>query len=242
MASSAGEFEFSVSFSMPPGSASFLRDQTPYPHQGFAVPTGNVRASGRRQAQATTALRTCLLLGLALGSGLTLSGCATLQTARPTPSGPLLVRANNDEYVWERSIDVLHEYLFEIERENKLDGVISTRYKTGAGLLEPWHGDSPDLTARWESTLQSIRRKAIVRITRAEGGFLIGVEAYKELEDVARPAGSPGAATFLDNSPLQRNLTPVVGQATPSGWVALGRDSALEASITQSLRTAFGNQ
>ena len=62
----------------------------------------------------------------------------------PPVANPVFVRANNSEEAWERTVDVVHDYLFEIERENKLGGVIETRYKTGASLMEPWHPDSVD--------------------------------------------------------------------------------------------------
>lgn len=170
----------------------------------------------------------------------TLSGCASLPGRQVGVSNPVFVRANNHEEAWERAVDVVHDYLFEIERENKLGGVLETRYKTGANLFEPWHRDSVGARNRAESTLQSIRRKAFLSVTPVEGGFMVGVEAHKELEDVARAANSTGPATFLDNSPLQRDLNPVVGQATPSGWIPRGRDLALEQSMLLSLNRAFG--
>lgn len=170
----------------------------------------------------------------------TMSGCATISGPAATVSNPVFVRANNHEEAWERTVDVVHDYLFEIERENKLGGVLETRYKTGANLFEPWHRDSVGARNRAESTLQSIRRKAYLSVTPVDGGFMVGVEAHKELEDVARAANSAGAATFLDNSPLQRDLNPVVGQATPSGWIARGRDVALEQSMLLSINRAFG--
>ena len=158
----------------------------------------------------------------------------------PPVSNPVFVRANNPEEAWERTVDVVHDYLFDIERENKLGGVIETRYKTGASVLEPWHPDSVGTVNRWQSTLQSIRRKAYIHFTPAQGGYLVGIEAVKELEDVPRAAGSAGGATFLDNSPLQRDLNPVVGQATPSGWIRQGRDAALEQSMLRSINRRFG--
>lgn len=169
-----------------------------------------------------------------------LSGCATMSGQAQVVSNPVFVRANNSDEAWERTVDVVHDYLFEIERENKLGGVLETRYKTGANLLEPWHRDSVGVANRAESTLQSIRRKAFLSVTPVDGGFMVGVEAHKELEDVARAANSAGAATFLDNSPLQRDLNPVVGQATPSGWIPKGRDMALEQSMLTSINRAFG--
>lgn len=173
-------------------------------------------------------------LGLAV-----LVGCAIMPKQAATTGGPVFVRANDGDFVWERTVDVVHTYLFEIERENRLDGVIETRYKTGASLLEPWHPDSVGGANRLESTLQSIRRKAFVSITTVNGGFMVNVEAIKELEDVPRAANSSGAATFLDNNPLQRDLNVVVGQATPSGWIPRGRDGDLERAMLGSIAAAF---
>lgn len=161
---------------------------------------------------------------------------------RPPVTNPVFVRANNPEDAWERTVDVVHDYLFEIERENKLGGVIETRYKTGSNVLEQWHPDTVGTANRLESTFQSIRRKAYVRFTPAPGGFLVGVEAVKELEDVPRAAGFAGGATFLDNSALQRDLNPVVGQATPSGWISKGRDMALEQAMLRSINRRFEGQ
>ena len=167
-------------------------------------------------------------------------GCVSLDAQGPPVANPVFVRANNSEEAWERTVDVVHDYLFEIERENKLGGVIETRYKTGASALEPWHPDSVGAVNRLQSTLQSIRRKAYVRFTPAPGGYLVGVETVKELEDVPRAANFAGGATFLDNSALQRDLNPVVGQATPSGWINQGRDPALEQAMLRSINRRFG--
>ncbi len=165
-------------------------------------------------------------------------GCAMFRGAS-APSNPILVRASSHEAVWEQTVDVLHHNLFEIERENRLDGTIETRFKVGSGILEPWHPDSPSLMSRIESTLQSIRRKVLVTITPADGGYLIGVEAYRELEDVAVAANSAGAATFLDNNAQKRDLPELMGQATPSGWIPKGRDPELEQFLLDEIYGMF---
>ncbi|WP_010587012.1 hypothetical protein [Schlesneria paludicola] len=171
---------------------------------------------------------------------MTFTGCVSMDAYGPQVSNPVFVRANNPEEAWERTVDVVHDYLFEIERENKLGGVIETRYKTGASMLEPWHPDSVGSANRWQSTLQSIRRKAYIHFTPAPGGYMVGVEAIKELEDVPRAANFEGGATFLDNSALQRDLNPVVGQATPSGWINQGRDPSLEQAMLRTINRRFG--
>ena len=167
------------------------------------------------------------------------AGCVSMDASGPPVANPVFVRANNPEDAWERTVDVLHDYLFEINRENKLGGVIETHYKTGAGVLEPWHPDSVGKVNRLQSTFQSIRRKAYIHFTPADGGYLVGVEAIKELEDVPRAANFVGGATFLDNSALQRDLNPVVGQASPSGWIEQGRDSELEQAMLRTINRRF---
>lgn len=180
--------------------------------------------------------RYLLLIFLLFGGG-----CHNLRQASPGPiAQPLFVSCANQNAVWERTVDVLHDYPFYIRREDRLDGVIETEYKTGSNLFEPWHKDSVGHDQKLESTLQSIRRRVVVNITPVEGGYFIGVEAYKELEDlVGLAANSAGGATFQESTPLQRDLNLVVGQTTPSGWISQGRDFALEQDIMQRLYLAF---
>lgn len=163
-----------------------------------------------------------------------LSGCATPQSA--FVSNPMFVPANSQHAAWERTVDVLHEFHFPIARENRLDGVIETDYRVGSSLLEPWHRDSVGFTNRLESTLQSIRRRVKIDLTPVDGGYLVGVEAIKEKEDLVGVAeNTAGAATFRKNTPLERNLSVVVGQSSPSGWINLGRDTDLEQAILRKL-------
>jgi len=171
---------------------------------------------------------------------LALPGCAALRQPRAAahspPSNPFFVAATSEEAVWERTVDVVHQY-FEIARENRLDGVIETQPKVGAGVLEPWHRDSVGLANRLESTLQPIRRRAFINVTPADGGYLIGVEVYKEREDATGTAeATAGGATLRESAPLQRDLDLVAGQSAPSGWIPLGRDTALEEQMLARLR------
>lgn len=164
-----------------------------------------------------------------------LSGCAS---SRPMiVSNPVFVPANSQHAAWEHAVDSLHVFHFPIARENRLDGVIETDYRVGSNILEPWHGDSVGLSNRMESTLQSIRRKVKVELTPVEGGYLVGVEAFKEQEDLSGIAeNTAGASTFRKNTPLERNLSIVVGQSSPSGWYPLGRDADLEQAILSRLQ------
>ena len=172
-----------------------------------------------------------------IGLVLFASGCAMPQAV----SNPILVRSNNPDQVWEKAVEVLHAYQLPIERENRLDGLIETDYKVGSGILEPWHYDSVTVGDRLESSFQSIRRRATVSVQPAQGGYLVGVEVLKEIED---PSGlivnSAGTATFPESKTFDRNLDLVVGPSTPEGWVLLGRDANLEQDILRSVHQTQG--
>jgi hypothetical protein len=168
------------------------------------------------------------------------AGAAGPRAAHAPIANPIFVAGTNHEAIWERTVDVLHDYRFDIARENKLDGVIETDYKVGSSVLEPWHQETIGHDNRWESTFQSIRRRALVSIVPAEGGFLVSTEVFQELEDVRGvAANSAGGATFQESTPLQRDLELVVGQSTPSGWLPQGRDSVLEQDMLHRLNAAL---
>ena len=176
-----------------------------------------------------------------------IAGCAIpqvnpLAAHRGPVTNPLLVTTDSEELVWERAVDVLHEFHFEIEKENRLGRIIETKPLVGAGVLEPWHRDSATPADRWESTFQSIRRRAQVTMRRDDQGqgYLVSVAVFKELEDLPGiAANSPGAATFSESTPLNRDLDPVVGQSTPSTWIPQGRDQALENAMLQRMKVVY---
>lgn len=188
-----------------------------------------------------------LLVCISLTCSLPGSGCApdrqlTSRGQAPAAAGgnTIFVPASNAEAVWERTVDVLHDYQFQIARENMVEGMIETEYKIGSGLLEPWHRESVGFASRLESTLQSIRRRVFVHLTQAQGGFLVRVEVFKELEDLdGLAANSAGGATFQESTPLQRDLNLVVGQSASSGWIAQGRDFQLEQELRRRLQAIY---
>ena len=184
---------------------------------------------------------------------LALSGTACVQFQWHDPPGllaggfpagvlmenPALLPAADGESLWLATVDVVDDY-FQIAREQRpqivgdtlTDGVIETRPVTGATLAEPWRRDSVTFDERLESTLQSIRRSAQVRVQRAEGGYLVEVQVEKELEDVERPEhATSGAATLRHDGALDRTRSPLSAEPATLGWISLGRDTLLEQEI-----------
>lgn len=180
------------------------------------------------------------------------SGCIGMPRTSPpwvtqnaACDNPTLVAASDPEYVWEQTLDVLDDY-FDIEQERPVqvldqmvmtEGRIDTLPRVGATIFEPWYDDSPDWDSRVESTLQPIRRRAVVRVRPETGGFLVDVAVYKEREIVDRRANtSAGAATFRYDSSPSRIAQPLPSEPTSAGWESLGRDHVLEQRIIRQIQ------
>jgi hypothetical protein len=111
----------------------------------------------------------------------------------------------------------------------------------GATLLEPWARDSTTNEDRVEATLQTIRRYAIIHVDPAPaGGYLVKVEVYKQLEDMAKPDRQPaGRAAFTNDFPVNRTRDIVGPVPAPVGWISRGRDPNLEQTILAGLRDSL---
>ena len=182
-----------------------------------------------------------------------LSGCGwhphgslagAVPPAMPGLQNPMLVSVSNREALWDQVSDTIDNY-FTIQREERvrqvgdilLEGRLETFPTGGATVLEPWRQDSTPGFERVQSTLQSIRRRATVRVTPAAGGYLIDVVVYKELEDLASPQhASVGRARVRHETTLDRNEKAVGSDTYTLGWIPLGRDVSLEQRILQEIR------
>jgi hypothetical protein len=186
-------------------------------------------------------------------AGAGVSGCAPVgyQLPSPAPLGayhdnPTLAPPGEPQGVWETVVDVVDDY-FQIEREEPLrrygdtitEGQLDTYPQVSRTLLEPWRRDVTGGYELTESTLQSMRRRAVVRVFPApnQPGYLVDVAVYKELEDVARPEhATAGASTFRYDGSLTRVVNPVTEQETAQGWIPRGRDHELEQKILRDLQ------
>ncbi|NBV44521.1 MAG: hypothetical protein EBR86_02490 [Planctomycetia bacterium] len=183
-------------------------------------------------------------------SGPVILGPPSLPGPPPGPRNSAVIPPLDAELVWGQLVDVVDDY-FKIQAEQRVvfadgipaEGRIDTYPQTGATLLEPWRGDSVGFRERLESTLQSIRRSAAVRMMPDPAGWRLEVVVLKELENLPRPMrATAGGASFRNDSSLYRYGTPLptLGQqvgdqprpvANPTGnigWIPLGRDPLLE--------------
>jgi hypothetical protein len=121
------------------------------------------------------------------------------------------------------------------------EGRIDTFPQGGATWFEPHLDDSVGRYNRLESTLQTIRRQAVVHVIPVEGGFLVDVAVTKELEDLPQPErATAGAASFRYDNSLPTRTAPDDTQESPRSWIPLGRDTALEQQMLAQLLARFG--
>lgn len=180
--------------------------------------------------------------GIALAAlGWLAAGCATIPGLRTESENPLIVPSGDFETVWRATVVSVDEY-FEIASERREQRKIVTQPKTGATLLEPWEGDSVGFRERLESSLQSIRRLAIVTVNPAPSGqgWAVRVEVYKELEDLLQPdRQSQGRAVFNNIQTVNRSREIVGPVQIAPYWIPRGRDTKLEQAIIAKIRAAL---
>jgi hypothetical protein len=157
----------------------------------------------------------------------------------------------NRDWTWEQIVDAVDDY-FRIERERQVqligdvmtEGRIDVFPLVGATVLEPHRHDSVGRYNRWESTFQTIRRRAVVRVIPDASGYLIDVSVEKDLEDLPHPENSTaGAAVFRNDSSLPTNREEPVSPTRLAGnWILLGRDPALEQRILADIQARLAPQ
>jgi hypothetical protein len=156
------------------------------------------------------------------------------------PPNPILVPVGDENAAWDQISDVVDDY-FKIAREQRVrrtgdvwtEGRIETVPLEGATVLEPHRKDSVGSFNRWESTFQSIRRRATVRVIPDPNGYLVEVIVLKELEDLPKPekATAGPAALSSDLGIPTHRPEDYVRTHTSQRWIPMGRDPALEQRI-----------
>lgn len=210
----------------------------------------------------TLSLRILGACGIALAA-ISFTGCQRFQqTCRdalpgmfPPPvievpvSNPARIGAIDPEFLNFQVVDAVDDY-FKIQSEQWvrrdsvqwLEGRVTSYPQVSGTSLEPWRGDSTRGFERLQSTIQTIRRTATVRITPDESGYAIEVTVLKEKEDVDQAQSSTAGSsaqrhdgTVVRNENQQRSLPETLG------WYEIGRDSELESKIMQGILGRVSN-
>jgi hypothetical protein len=202
-----------------------------------------VRNDERRTAgwlRFSTALPLLMILAPGCGQFLYRASNQLPETFVPNP---LELPPAEDDFVWSQVIDAVDDY-FRITREQPvqnsdgiiLDGHVESAYRVGGSIFEPWRKDTTPGFERLQSTLQSIRRRAIVSVRPQGAGYVVEVVVQKDLEDTDRTqyATESSAAKRHDGTVLRKEDSYGDNPQT-LGWIPLGRDTSLEQVILQDI-------
>ncbi len=179
-------------------------------------------------------------------------GCQNLQPAMElspvTPiiaspiknQNPVFIPLGENDYgpVFEKALEVLGDYGFEIANANRYDGRIDSRPRSAPGLGLFLKTGSPDPYERLLSTFQTYRHRVTVKIQPAEqGGYFVEFIALKELEDLPRPIRSTiGGAVFRAELTVDRQTEVIDPTIYDPTWIYRGRDEALEQELIRRYR------
>ncbi len=158
-------------------------------------------------------------------------------------SNPISLPVKDGEFLWNQIVDVVDDY-FQIKSEQRptveathwLEGKLETVPQIGATALEPWRKDAAFGFQLWESSLQTIRRIATVRVVPTEAGFDVFVEVLKEIEDVDRSLlSSEGSAAKRHDGTVVRVDNQLAGGPVNLDWIRLENDTELEQRILREI-------
>lgn len=165
-------------------------------------------------------------------------------------ANPIFVPIADPNCAWEAIVDVVDDY-FRIEREEPMrvagnlstEGTITTFPEVSPTIFEPWRRDTVDPEQRVENTLQTMRRRAVLHVTPAQGGCMVDVAVFKELEHLVPPDFSTaGAATFRYDDTLTGIVNPIAAQPAMEGWIGRGRDASMEQYLIGHLLSRSGQR
>ncbi len=190
-------------------------------------------------------MRISLTMLIILASLFAMSGCAQ----HTTPVGPVKELSADEkdfEAVWLASLQVLREYYFPIDHQDRRAGMILTEPIIGKAMGEFWRGDAATMADLAESSVQTIYRQAAVTISEnppGSGTFTAAVEvqAYRSNREVAGlTSASEAFAMFQRAGSSMREPTEADETSELAGRevTELGRDEALEAKIASDIAEA----
>lgn len=165
--------------------------------------------------------------------------------SRPPPpveipvANPSHIPATDATFLWNQIVDSVDDY-FRIKNEQQvrrsatdwLEGRLTTYPEVSGTSLEPWRREAAPGFERLQSTIQTIRRTASVRVVNEESGYAIEVVVLKEQEDVDQSQfATAGSSAQRHDGTIVRNENQLRAFPVTLGWIEIGRDRELERRI-----------
>ncbi len=195
---------------------------------------------------------------LSLLTTLTLCGCVSprpgpVATAddkeQATPAywydQPGVAQATGDNYdaLWRTADRVARDRLFDIDRQDYRNGVMTTQPLVSQQLFEPWRRDTP-VGGQIQSTLGTVRRTIRYEFTRDDNGQAATVTPKVLIERQSLPdrriTGSVHYRAAIAGTPAQVDDD---GDNLPTVyWYPIARDADLEKSLASDIRKRMSDE
>ncbi len=166
-------------------------------------------------------------------------------------ANPFQVGPADPALVWQEVVDAVDDY-FRIKTESRvrrdsaawMEGRLETFPEIGATLFEPWRRDSTPGFERIQSTFQTIRRTAFVKVLPGADGYLIDVKVVKEQEDVDHSQfPTAGSAVQRHDGTVVRTNNVLSDLPSTVDWypAGIGRDLDLERRLAEQIAGRLTN-
>jgi len=159
--------------------------------------------------------------------------------APPQPSGPTVERVSlstptDRDQLWEVVCQTLRDHAFRLDRQDKVNGVVTTLPETTTQLFESWRPQPRPAYYWWEANLHTIQRQATVQLLPGqqvdETQLDVKIERLRyRLEERQIDNAAGAMRIFSAEAPT------VSGRRAKPGktgyWVPIGRDEQMEQKL-----------
>ena len=190
-----------------------------------------------------------------------LAGCAPSYTEPVVAPRQLAGEEQAFEDVWQATLTTLRTYDFELDRQDRRAGTITTAPLLGKHITEFWRKDAATRTDALESTVQMIYRivRVEIRPTAPKAGAFaprVQVSVYRSnrtrqrvgsATDILYGRRRAGAAGYVEARPeaheagASSDTAEPAAAGIPAHFTPLGRDEKLEAKIRTAIVAKAGS-
>lgn len=173
------------------------------------------------------------------------AGCQRpAQPVEPMSQRVDLADPANFDALWEDCQEVLRRHRFRLDCVDRRSGTITTLPETSQNLFEFWRHDVDTAYDLWESTLRTVRRRAVVQVDREEDSHAgqVTVTVYRQTFATPERQFNNSAATLRIFGETLPGVAgePVLTRADDY-WIDAGRDGAMEHRLVEQILLRAGS-
>lgn len=170
---------------------------------------------------------------VSLSAALAGSGCAHHRRNDYRSVQAIAVADRSDEanHMWDAILETLRRQRFRLDRVDRRAGIVTTSPETSQHFFEFWRHDVATWTDAWEASLNPLRRRVEVTVTRADENrwTQLSVAVFKErLSSPDRQFNSTAAAYQFFGESLPSTTGDPKVTSHDERWLDQGRDAAME--------------